>query len=130
MTKNQEQTTFRSQCPLAASLDLLGDKWSLVIVRDLIVGKKKYKDFHDSSEGIPTNILASRLRKLEEYAIIEKRPYQDNPLRYEYFLSAKGVELLPVLQQLSLWGHKHIPGRRSPPAWFLRATSDDLLKVK
>lgn len=126
--KKADATSFRSQCPLAASLDLLGDKWSLVIVRDLAVNKKRYKDFHGSPEGIPTNILAGRLRRLEQDGIIQKRPYQENPVRYEYFLTPKGADLLPVLQQLALWGHKHIPGRWAPLAWFLEAKPDDLLK--
>lgn len=130
MVKKTEHITFRSQCPLAASLDLFGDKWSLVIVRDLIAGKKRYKDFHGSPERIPTNVLASRLRQLEERGIIEKRPYQENPVRHEYFLTPKGADLLPVLQQLALWGHKHIPGRWSPPTWFLNAKPGDLLQAK
>lgn len=122
--------TYRSECPLAASLDLIGDKWSLVIARDMMVKKKRYRDFESSPEGIPTNILANRLRRLEEDGIIAKTPYQRNPLRYEYFLTPKGADLLPVLQQLALWGHKHIPGRWAPPAWFLEAKPADLLKKK
>ncbi len=127
MKKKTAPDKYRSQCPLAAALDLLGDKWTLVIVRDLITRKARYKDFHGSPEGIPTNILASRLRRLEEDGIVEKRAYQDNPPRYEYFLTPKGADLLPVVQQLSLWGHKHIPGRWSPPVWFLQAKPEDLL---
>lgn len=126
MNKEAEVPAFRSQCPVAASLDLLGDKWSLVIVRDLMVCKRKYKDFQHSPEGIPTNILANRLRKLEGDGIIEKRPYQEKPIRYEYALTRKGADLLPVLQQLALWGHKHIPGSWSPPDWFLNAKPGDL----
>jgi DNA-binding HxlR family transcriptional regulator len=126
MSKEVDVPAFRSQCPVAASLDLLGDKWSLVIVRDLMIGKRKYKDFQDSPEGIPTNILANRLRKLEGDGIIEKRPYQEKPVRYEYALTRKGADLLPVLQQLALWGHKHIPGSWSPPDWFLNAKPGDL----
>jgi DNA-binding HxlR family transcriptional regulator len=119
--------SYRSGCPLAAALDLVGDKWSLVIIRDMIVNKRKYQDFLASPEGIPTNILANRLKSLEAKGIIEKRPYQTRPLRCEYRLTAKGADLLPVLQQLALWGHRHIPGRWSPPAWFLKARPKDLL---
>lgn len=127
MTKKTDVTAFRSQCPLATALDLLGDKWSLVIVRDLMANKRRYKDFQDSYEGIPTNILANRLRQLERDGIIEKHPYQENPVRYEYVLTPKGADLLPVLQQLALWGYKHIPDRWTPPDWFLNAKPGDLL---
>ncbi|WP_434111329.1 winged helix-turn-helix transcriptional regulator [Methylocaldum sp. GT1TLB] len=130
MSKEVDVPAFRSQCPVAASLDLLGDKWSLVIVRDLMIGKRKYKDFQDSPESIPTNILANRLRKLEGDGIIEKRPYQEKPVRYEYALTRKGADLLPVLQQLALWGHKHIQGSWSPPDWFLNAKPGDLPQEK
>ena len=74
MKKTEE---YRSKCPLSIALELIGDKWSLVIVRDLCMGKSKYGDFQNSSEGIPTNILASRLRELEENGIVIKEPYQD-----------------------------------------------------
>lgn len=126
MSKEVGITAFRSQCPVAASLDLLGDKWSLVIVRDLMIRKRRYKDFQDSPEGIPTNILANRLRKLEEDGIIKKQPYQEKPVRHEYSLTCKGADLLPVLQQLALWGHKHIPESWSPPDWFLNAKPGEL----
>jgi DNA-binding HxlR family transcriptional regulator len=119
--------SYRSQCPLAAALDLVGDKWSFVIIRDMIGKKWKYQDFLRSPERIPTNILASRLKSLEGKGIIEKRPYQTRPVRYEYRLTEKGADLLPVLQQLALRGHRHIPGRWSPPAWFLKARPEDLL---
>ncbi|MEF8713335.1 MAG: helix-turn-helix domain-containing protein [Accumulibacter sp.] len=119
--------SFRSLCPLAASLDLLGDRWSLLIVRDLMARKTRYKDFQGSPERIPTNILAQRLKLLEENGLIARRPYQQRPLRYEYFLTAKGADLLPVLQQLALWGQKYVPDSWTPPAWFATATAADLL---
>jgi len=119
---------FRSQCPIAAALDLLGDKWSLILVRDLIVRKRRYKDFQSSPEGIPTNILADRLRRLEGHGIVIRRAYQTNPPRHEYFLTQKGADLLPVLQHLARWGQKHIPRRWTPPEWFMAAAPDDLLK--
>lgn len=128
MRKQTDTPVFRSPCPVAASLDLIGDKWSLVIVRDLMINKKRYKDFQNSPEGIPTNILANRLRRLEQDGIIAKRPYQEKPARYEYVLTPKGADLLPVLQQLALWGKKHIPGRWSPPEWFINAKPGDLIR--
>ena len=88
-------------------------------MRDMCLGKKKYADFLSSEEGIPTNILANRLRRLEETGLIEKMPYHAKPLRYDYFLTPKGADLLPVIQQLALWAHKHVPGCNAPPAGFL-----------
>lgn len=118
----------RSQCPLASALDLLGDKWSLVVVRDATVGKRRYGDFLGSPEGIPTNILADRLKRLERLGILRKQVYQARPRRYEYLLTEKGADLLPVLQQLVHWARKHIPNRWSPPPWFVEATPERLLE--
>jgi DNA-binding HxlR family transcriptional regulator len=118
---------YRSQCPVASALDLVGDKWSLVIVRDATVGKRRYGDFLGSPEGITTNILADRLKRLEQAGILRKRAYQTRPRRYEYLLTEKGADLLPVLQHLALWAHKHIPGRWTPPSWFVDATPQRLL---
>lgn len=118
---------YRSKCPVASALDLLGDKWSLVVVRDATVGKRRYGDFLGSPEGIPTNILADRLKRLERAGILYKRAYQTRPRRYEYLLTRKGAELLPVLQHLARWAHKHIADRWTPPAWFLESTPETLL---
>ncbi len=125
--KDRRSDAHRSQCPIAATLDFIGDKWSLIVVRDMVVKKHKYREFLESPEGIPTNILAARLKSLEEKGIIRKRPYQTKPLRYEYMLTQRGADLLPVLQQLAAWGYKHIPGRWQPPAWFFAARPGDLL---
>ncbi len=125
MKKTTEE--YRSKCPLSIALDLIGDKWSLVIVRDLCMGKRKYGDFQSSPEGIPTNILASRLRQLEENGIVIKEPYQDRPTRYAYFLTEKGADLLPVLQQLVIWTQKYVPDCLEPPEIFSQITPQDLL---
>lgn len=103
----------RSPCPVASGLDIFGDKWTLLVVRDLFVGKKTYGDFQGSPEGIPTNILADRLRRLLEYGIVEKRPYQMRPVRYEYVLTEKGRDLGPVLKAMVHWGERHIPGSKA-----------------
>jgi len=100
----------RSQCPVTNTLEIIGDKWTMVIIRDLILGKKTYGDFQDSPEGIPTNILADRLKRLESSGIIKKIPYQDKPVRYEYSLTDKGKDLRKVLKALKEWGLKYIPG--------------------
>src|ERR1044071_253247 len=90
----------RSPCPVAGALDLLGDKWTLLVVRDLFAGKKRYGEFANSMEKIPTNLLADRLARLEEAGLITSKPYQDNPPRYEYRLTPRGEALRPVMQEL------------------------------
>ena len=119
---------YRSTCPLSTALDLLGDKWSFVIIRDLAKRKARYKDFADSPEGIPTNILAKRLKTLEVSGVVHKAAYQNNPVRYEYFLTKSGAELLPVIQHLAKWGYKNIPGRTAPSDLFMKQTPRNLLK--
>ena len=109
----------RSPCPIASALDLLGDKWTLVVVRDMLVGKSRYGAFLESPEGIPTNILADRLKRLETAGLVEKRPYRARPVRHEYVLTPPGEALLPVLQELCRWANAHIPGTWTPPASFM-----------
>ncbi|MAE61759.1 MAG: transcriptional regulator [Planctomycetaceae bacterium] len=107
---------MRSPCPICAALDLVGDKWSLLIVRDMIwLGKTRYNQFTDSPEHIPTNILADRLKRMERFGLIQSKPYQDNPPRHEYHLTDKGLELRPVLIEMIHWANKHIPGTITPP---------------
>ncbi|MDD5037342.1 MAG: helix-turn-helix domain-containing protein [Methylococcaceae bacterium] len=100
----------RSPCAVANMLDLLGDKWSLLIVRDLILGKSRYGEFADSREGIPTNILANRLKRLEMAGVIKKSAYSAKPVRYQYELTEKGRDLQPVLEAMADWALKHVPG--------------------
>lgn len=100
----------RSPCPVACTLDILGDKWTLLVVRDLFFGKRQYGEFLESPEGIPTNILAERLKRLEQAGIVERRPYQEHPPRYDYLLTDKGRDLRDVLVAVAKWGNVHIPG--------------------
>ena len=100
----------RSACAIANSLDLVGDKWSLLVVRDLLHGKHTYGELADSPERIPTNILADRLRRLEAAGIIVGTPYQKHPIRYTYTLTSKGSALGEVLLAFVRWGRQYIPG--------------------
>ncbi len=100
----------RSACAIANCLDIVGDKWSLLVVRDLLHGKRTYGDISNSPEGIPTNILAERLRRLERAGIIVGTPYHERPRRYAYTLTPKGVALGDVLLAMVRWGKQHIPG--------------------
>jgi DNA-binding HxlR family transcriptional regulator len=100
----------RSPCAVACTLDLVGDKWSLLVVRDLLRGDVTYGELQNSPEGIPTNILADRLRKLEQAGLIAKSAYQEHPVRYVYGLTEKGKALSGVLRAIVQWGKKHIHG--------------------
>ena len=105
----------RSTCPIAAVLDLVGDKWSLLIIRDIGVFKKhRNKDFQQGDEGIPSNILANRLRQLSDQGLIRKELYQQHPPRYEYHLTDLGHSLLPVIGAMARWASDHLPGVALP----------------
>jgi len=101
---------MRSACAIANSLDIVGDKWSLLVVRDLLHGKRTYGELANSPERIPTNILADRLKRLEGAGIILSTPYQQRPVRYRYSLTPKGSALGEVLLAFVRWGKEHIPG--------------------
>lgn len=103
------QPARRSSCPISCALDLLGDRWTLLIVRDLLRGRSRYGEFAAGPEGIPTNILAERLKRLEQAGIVTSTAYQRNPPRYTYALSAKGLALKPVLAALAGRGLQHLP---------------------
>jgi DNA-binding HxlR family transcriptional regulator len=100
----------RSCCPITNALDIFGDRWTLLIIRDLILGKRRYQELISSAEKIASNILADRLKKLEVADLISRRAYQKNPERYEYFLTKKGESLKPVLAAIASWGQEHYPG--------------------
>jgi DNA-binding HxlR family transcriptional regulator len=100
-------------------LDLVGDKWSLVIIRDLLTGKQRFNEFADSPENIPTNLLASRLKQLEEQGLLTKQPHQSRPVRYAYRLTRAGEDLLPVLQAICRWARANIEDCRTPPKSFV-----------
>ena len=85
-------------------------------VRDLLLGKRLYREFSESPEGIPTNILADRLKRLQAEGIVTREPYQERPLRYAYQLTEKGEDLLPVLAAIARWANHYIPGTVKPPA--------------
>ncbi|GAC1456298.1 MAG: hypothetical protein PVS2B3_03280 [Steroidobacteraceae bacterium] len=104
------KTFMRSACAIANSLDVVGDKWSLLVVRDLLHGKRTYGELVNSPERIPTNILAERLRRLAGAGIIASTPYQQHPRRYAYTLTPKGRALGAVLLAFVRWAKEHIPG--------------------
>ena len=98
----------RSDCPVSSSLDIWGDKWSLLIIRDLMDAKEcTYGDFLKSPEGIATNILATRLQNLEENKIIEKLDHPDSKAKVLYRLTRKGIDLLPIMIEINIWAEKY-----------------------
>jgi DNA-binding HxlR family transcriptional regulator len=98
----------RSGCPLNASVEMLGDRWSLLILRDMMLrGFRSYKQFLESYEGIATNILADRLRRLEAYGIITTQLDPSDGRKLIYSLTAKGIDLAPVLTEMVLWAARH-----------------------
>jgi len=98
----------RSECPLNASVEMLGDRWSLLIIRDMMLrGFRSYKEFMECYEGIATNILADRLRKLVAYGIIAMEPDPADGRKVVYSLTPKGIDLAPVLTEMVLWAAAH-----------------------
>jgi len=104
----------RSNCPVACSLDVLGDRWTLLVIRDLLQGKSRYGEFLASAEGIPTNILADRLKRLEEAGLISSSQYGTHSRRKAYTLTKKGEGLAPALRALRDWGLSQFPGTHVP----------------
>jgi DNA-binding HxlR family transcriptional regulator len=100
----------RSTSPVARTLDLVGDRWTLLVIRDLLVGGKRYGDLLASKEHIPTNILAERLKRLEGAGLLERIPYSEHPPRFEYRLTAEGRGLGRAVDALAGWGLAHFPG--------------------
>jgi DNA-binding HxlR family transcriptional regulator len=102
-------------CPVACSLDLVGDRWTLLVIRDLFSGKRRYGEFLASAERIPTNILAERLKRLESAGLVASTRYSEHPPRFEYHLTNSGRTLLPILDALASWGETQFPGTRRQP---------------
>ena len=102
-------TKKRSDCPISCSLDIWGDKWSLLIVRDLIFFKERtYSDFLKSDEKIATNILAARLQMLEDNGIISKSEHPESKANVLYKLTSKGIDLLPLMIEINVWADKYL----------------------
>jgi len=111
----QAKRLKRSDCPLSCALDLIGDKWSLLIVRDLLFGSSRYGQLLNSGEGIPTNILSQRLKHLEQAGIVERQDSTHPRSRYDYRLSEAGLKLAPAVRALAEWGRSEIEGTRPLP---------------
>src|SRR5450432_2674104 len=106
MGSSSTEMIHRSTCPIASALDLIGDRWTLLIFRDLLLGKTKYNELLASDEGIPTNILADCLLRLQRFGLLEKKAYQNIPPRFAYSLTEKSRGLSPVLAAVAMWGKR------------------------
>jgi DNA-binding HxlR family transcriptional regulator len=103
-TAKNSAAARRSPCPVACSLDIFGDRWTLLVIRDLLLGRTRFKEFSASPEGIPTNILSGRLVRLQQHEIVEQIPALDGTKRLAYQLTAKGRALGPLLAAMRNWG--------------------------
>lgn len=106
----RSHTTRRSPCPVACALDLIGDRWTLLVIRDLFLGRSRFKDFTASPESIPTNILSDRLLRLREADLVQQVPAGDGTKRLGYQLTEKGRSLGPILMAVRDWGLAWEPG--------------------
>ncbi|PJZ83472.1 winged helix-turn-helix transcriptional regulator [Leptospira harrisiae] len=127
-----EKAKKRSECPLSCSLDIFGDKWSLLIIRDMMFfNKSTYGDFLKSEEGIATNILAARLQSLEENDLIEKTEHPTSKAKVLYQLTNKAIELLPILVEIQLWAEKYfeIPAEIKSQLKEVKKGKEEFMKV-
>jgi DNA-binding HxlR family transcriptional regulator len=101
-------------CSIARALEIVGDRWTLLVIRDAFLGKKRFQEFEEEL-GAPKKVLTDRLQRLVEEGILERRPYQQRPERHEYVLTDKGRGLWRVLAHLLMWGDEHYAGEAGPP---------------
>ncbi|MDW3178587.1 MAG: helix-turn-helix domain-containing protein [Acidimicrobiia bacterium] len=112
----------RSECPIASSLDLVGDKWTLLVLRDVLDGKRRFSEFERSPESIPTNILTERLRRLVDAELLV-RVQTGKGSRHIYEPTSRAEDLRPVLLALAAWGNEHLAETWVPPANYLRSSN-------
>ena len=101
------RTANPRHCSVAGALDVIGEKWSLLVIRELLLGNRRFNDIADKT-GAPRDILTARLRKLEEMGVIERRLYSEKPARHMYVLTQAGKDLRPVVMALKHWGDTHV----------------------
>jgi DNA-binding HxlR family transcriptional regulator len=107
---SQDSHQRRSSCPVSCSLDIFGDKWTLLVIRDLFFGRSRFKELLVSPEGVPTNLLSERLKRLLRYDIIKQMPSADGSKHLSYQLTKKGQALRPILEAMRYWGLEWEPG--------------------
>jgi DNA-binding HxlR family transcriptional regulator len=105
-------------CSIARALELVGERWTILVIREVFMGRRKFSEMQRSL-GVARNVLTARLDRLVDEGILERRPYSERPARYEYFLTEKGLDLWPVMVSLLHWGDKHEPLPGGPPTILL-----------
>ena len=127
MGKPEVQKGDDTLCPIARSTELVGDRWSILIVRELLLGKTRFQDLQ-AQTGATSQMLAARLKRLQTNGLIERQAYSQRPLRHEYRLTPKGVHLMPVILALRTWGERWCKPQDLPPAtrMFHRVCGSDL----
>jgi DNA-binding HxlR family transcriptional regulator len=105
-------------CSIARSLELVGERWTILVIREVFFGRRKFSEMQRSL-GVARNVLTNRLQRLVEEDILERRQYSERPVRHEYFLTEKGLDLWPTIVSLMHWGDKHMPLPGGPPAILL-----------
>jgi DNA-binding HxlR family transcriptional regulator len=111
----------RMACSVARALSVLGDRWTLLVLRDCFLGARRFEHF-EASLGISPNLLSTRLAKLVEHGVLERRPYRERPTRFEYRLTEKGRDLYPVIASLVRWGDRWMAGEDGPPVALVHRT--------
>ena len=122
----------RSDCPINFALEIFGDPWSLLLIRDIVYfGKKTYGEFLASEEGMATNILANRLAQLEQHGILVKKRSETDKRKEEYILTDKGLDLIPLLVDMANWSAEHDPQTAAPAAWIalMKADRERMLRL-
>jgi DNA-binding HxlR family transcriptional regulator len=128
MSRRSARPKWRSGCPLNASVEILGDRWSLLIIRDMMLrGFRTYKEFLESYEGIATNILAVRLQRLIAHGIITTEPDPSDGRKLIYSLTAKGIDLAPVLTEMVLWAAAHEDTDNRPLVQLMQKDKEQFL---
>jgi DNA-binding HxlR family transcriptional regulator len=115
--------SYGQHCPIAMTLDIIGDRWTILIIRDLYFGRSRFKDLLEASPGMSTKILSERLKLLEQHGLIQRHVYSEHPLRAEYTLTERGLTLEPVLNAIGLWGGQHLIDPKDAPALLAKIDS-------
>ena len=129
--KKSKKNDCRSCCPLSGALDILGDRWTLLVIRDMMfMGKHEYGEFAAGSEGIATNILADRLKNLLCLGVIQHVPHPKHKSKKVYYLTQKGKDLLPTIIEMIIWGGTHNPAPDIPRERFERIRKEPKKVIK
>jgi DNA-binding HxlR family transcriptional regulator len=115
--------SYDQHCPIAMTLDIIGERWTIIIIRDLYFGRSRFNELLEASPGMSTKILSERLKLLEAHGLVERRVYSQHPLRAEYALTERGMTLEPVLNAIGEWGRRHLVRPEDAPELLAKIES-------